>query len=784
MVEIVTALNPVHYTGNYKVYINGIEEKIFDKEKTKIINNTLEITAKPEKERIYRECTEWDFTGKYCRSFELVKEINCNKEVCTDDSWMNCTSPIIGEEEENCLKYENITYEVPDFMHIKVNNEEIIKENTFKTFTEIGEEPTFYYTISPDEYFIKIGSNSILTIEDTTTSLTLENATVDSTFIHQDTIKDIAFYAPLDRDLAVIPDFTRGNCDSTIVSAVSYSTDCKYDDCYDFVGSGDYLTCSAIPAINPKQGTMAIWVEMDSPMVDNSAKQGIFTIGNDGDAANYIQLVKRNSNDISFRYVASSTSYNAIGSSTTTGFTDTWRHIVGTWNESNGLSIYYDGLLEGTDVRAKNTSISAFDVIFTGRDYLSSTLTFDGRLDEPMIWNRSLSSEEVLALYNNQSKRFVEGKASMNIAGGKFLQLDGNGDYVDIGSINNDINVSNGTISAWIKLNPMSAIGAVFSARVDADNNIEIFWNDPVDTLDIKYKAGGTTSQVQSNALSDLDNKWHHVALTWDTSADEVKAYVDGSQNGSTQTGLGVWAGSINEFVSIGSQGEATHISNLDGFIDEVMIFNRSLLAEEIESINNTGKDSGSYSGISIDYLISHYRFDKTNSAEDDKGLNNGVLEGDSIIFYPLNNNQVNITSRVENYYNSNVSLSIGYYQGGLWDYSPNQIVIDNTLQTHTAGLSSTEYNLNYTFSEGVYYSVINGNIIVSNPFENISIDWDINCSRSYEFTENLDIAENVTLSGSDGELKLKSNWTLIPPTMINITKGCKLNITEGGVIQ
>ena len=475
MVEIVTALNPVHYTGNYKVYINGIEEKIFDKEKTKIINNTLEITAKPEKERIYRECTEWDFTEKYCRSFELVKEINCNKEVCTDDSWMNCTSPIIGEEEENCLKYENITYEVPDFMHIKVNDEEIIKENTFKTFTEIGEEPKFYYTISPDEYFIKIGSNSILTIEDTTTSLTLENATVDSTFIHQDTIKDIAFYAPLDRDLAVIPDFTRGNCDSTIVSSVSFSSSCKYDDCYDFVGSGDYLTCSAIPAINPKQGTMAIWVEMDSPMVDNSAKQGIFTIGNDGDATNYIQLVQRNANDISFRYVASSTSYDAIGSSTTTGFTNTWRHIVGTWNESNGLSIYYDGLLEGTDVRAKNTSISAFDVIYTGRDYLSSTLTFDGRLDEPMIWNRSLSSAEVLALYNNQSQRFVEGKASMNIAGGKFLQLDGNGDYVDIGSINNDINVSNGTISAWVKLNPMSNLGVVFSARVDADNNIEIF---------------------------------------------------------------------------------------------------------------------------------------------------------------------------------------------------------------------------------------------------------------------------------------------------------------------
>jgi hypothetical protein len=56
--------------------------------------------------------------------------------------------------------------------------------------------------------------------------------------------------------------------------------------------------------------------------------------------------------------------------------------------------------------------------------------------------------------------------------------------------------------------------------------------------------AGGT---VKTIGLVESTTDWFHIAVTWDTAADEVKAYFQGSQTGSTLTGLGNWLGSLSE---------------------------------------------------------------------------------------------------------------------------------------------------------------------------------------------------------------------------------------------
>jgi hypothetical protein len=104
-----------------------------------------------------------------------------------------------------------------------------------------------------------------------------------------------------------------------------------------------------------------------------------------------------------------------------------------------------------------------------------------------------------------------------------------------------------GTLSAWIKV---SAAGVwsdgterrVATFYVDANNLITIK-KDTSNLVQCFYVAGGT-SKTQNLSIGS-PTSWQNVALTYDKPADAFKAYLNGTQVGSTGTGLGTWAGSL-----------------------------------------------------------------------------------------------------------------------------------------------------------------------------------------------------------------------------------------------
>ncbi|HLC04812.1 MAG TPA: hypothetical protein VJK02_17390 [Anaerolineales bacterium] len=67
---------------------------------------------------------------------------------------------------------------------------------------------------------------------------------------------------------------------------------------------------------------------------------------------------------------------------------------------------------------------------------------------------------------------------------------------------------------------------------------VQIGKTNAANTLRLFYYADATADSV-TTTLSTTD--WFHLAMTWDLTADELKFFVNGSQVGSTQTGLGVW---------------------------------------------------------------------------------------------------------------------------------------------------------------------------------------------------------------------------------------------------
>jgi len=76
---------------------------------------------------------------------------------------------------------------------------------------------------------------------------------------------------------------------------------------------------------------------------------------------------------------------------------------------------------------------------------------------------------------------------------------------------------------------------------VKAQNNGQFWWN---------REGGGVDDTVVETGLSPTD--WFHITMTWSVSSGvsgELKAYRDGVQRGSTQTGLSAWTGTLTQFV-------------------------------------------------------------------------------------------------------------------------------------------------------------------------------------------------------------------------------------------
>lgn len=79
---------------------------------------------------------------------------------------------------------------------------------------------------------------------------------------------------------------------------------------------------------------------------------------------------------------------------------------------------------------------------------------------------------------------------------------------------------------------------------VDGNNLVFVRKASLSNSLTMRYEAGGTQKTVNVS-MSPVD--WFSFALTWSVSADEVKGYINGSQESFTLSGLGTWVGSLAE---------------------------------------------------------------------------------------------------------------------------------------------------------------------------------------------------------------------------------------------
>ena len=186
-----------------------------------------------------------------------------------------------------------------------------------------------------------------------------------------------------------------------VAAGVRWTADGKRGGAYEFTADGDEIVISNNPSLNPKQLTLAAWIKtsyMDDKwrrIFDKSWDQGYdLTMGGDWHGLSYrgqvgIEIGPR------LKFIRSGIVV-ADGK---------WHHVAGTF-DGNEEIVYVDGRPMGSPVPWKKPVPSnSFNLIIgSNRSTPSeeSGLSFIGLIDEPMMWNRALSANEVAFLYQSQ----------------------------------------------------------------------------------------------------------------------------------------------------------------------------------------------------------------------------------------------------------------------------------------------------------------------------------------------------------------------------------------------
>jgi len=109
---------------------------------------------------------------------------------------------------------------------------------------------------------------------------------------------------------------------------------------------------------------------------------------------------------------------------------NTWTHIVSVFDRDGNLQDYVNGIATGTPVSIVGEALNSGNLFIGRRSYAAGDY-FNGSIDEVLIWNRSLSSNEIKSLYE-QRKEVQNSYVSQK----DIYILDGN---IGIGTTNPDM---------------------------------------------------------------------------------------------------------------------------------------------------------------------------------------------------------------------------------------------------------------------------------------------------------------------------------------------------------
>lgn len=419
-----------------------------------------------------------------------------------------------------------------------------------------------------------------------------------------------------------------------------------------FNGTTNYISAhSAATAVNKSAGTFSLWVNINGYNVQTtSLNPEIMSIGYSGSSANGISLYTGSVGRINISYRKDSVD---ISAGITGAMTNTWYHIVGTWDASNVIFYSNGELVQSTPQGSAITQ--AFDRFFIGSDALGTqNYYFNGKIDEVRVYNRALSATEIRKLYgagqvrvnregvtevtvnasptnkltnglvgywtmdgndinwraNTISDRSPVGTNTGTLVNmststspvrgilGQGLRFDNSNDYVSVTQSSSVNNLSALTLSVWTKANSYGQNNQGYIAdKSDSGSTGWRFQNHNTNANVRFYVDYDGASDLlvgsASNSLTTSDwGKWVHWVLTWNgsSSASNVHIYKNGVETPSYASQTSGDGNRTTDAARNINIGGNGVSRTYNGSIDDFRIYNRVLTADEVKQLYNMGR--------------------------------------------------------------------------------------------------------------------------------------------------------------------------------------------------
>ncbi len=209
-------------------------------------------------------------------------------------------------------------------------------------------------------------------------------------------------------------DYSGGENNATVNNGVIYNSSGGHDShgAYEFDGVDDYLSVQNVENFNfSKTGefTVMAWVNPND-LVNNNGDIISHYYSTSDDRVWLLQIRNGIARFIGYSDGTLASASYATGE-TLVNDSDTWYHLVGRWNGIN-LQVYVNGVSDDPSppslTEIHSTTVRNIRIgLDTGSD------DFNGTIDEVMIFNYSLSNEQISALYNNRTDLIVSQETSV-----------------------------------------------------------------------------------------------------------------------------------------------------------------------------------------------------------------------------------------------------------------------------------------------------------------------------------------------------------------------------------
>jgi hypothetical protein len=322
-------------------------------------------------------------------------------------------------------------------------------------------------------------------------------------------------------------------------------------------------------------------------------------------------------------------------SSTTTINDNTW-HFISFTKRSSVLSLYIDGALQGTATDTTTGTTSNSDPLTIGVRAGSPYLYYlTGSVDEPRIYNRALSADEVSKLYRTTAPDNpdtglvgywsfngpdVAGTTAYDRSGkgnngtltnsptkaigkiGQGMRFDGTDDYISVPTASGNF-AAPVTMSFFVS-STLDSARMLYAVTDSTANNLwqigigDGFTSTLTDELITFGKISGGTTQytigyTTTNRNELFDGKWHLITAV--STGSTWKLYLDGAEKtlsvgyGSDNGSYGTVSGANTCYVGARKIGASPDLY-FNGKIDEPRIYNRALSQSEITALYNAGR--------------------------------------------------------------------------------------------------------------------------------------------------------------------------------------------------